>query len=262
LRISFYEGDPSTDTARVLKQVMTLQTDHQKKQVSVTNFIDGVTPGNFFAVVNDSSLPAPVNLASDSLYPEKDYSNNSGGFAYAPFSVFIFPRDTMVARGMQVPLHFQLSAGRAISYTWSPVESLSCSTCSDPVATVRFSQQYELDVQNEYGCIEKGYARINSITGGRVNIPNAFTPNGDGRNDIFYVMGSQDIKMISSFSVFDRWGMAVFSEKNVPANDPVFGWNGLHGGKPLTAESYVYVIVIEFNDGTKQVYRGSVVLIL
>ena len=262
LMVSFYEGNPFTDTAQLLRQVITLQTDNQKKQVTYSGFIDSVFPGNFFAVVNDSSLPAPLNLPSDSVFLEKDYSNNSGSFNYSPFSVFIYPSDTTVFRGSPVPLHFGISGDQAISYDWSPPESLSCLNCPDPIATANYSQQYELEVQNQYGCKEKGYGRINRVTGGRVSIPNAFTPNGDGRNDIFYVMGSQDIKIIRNFSIFNRWGMAVFQEKNVPANDPVFGWNGLQGGKPLTAESYVYIIVIEFKDGTEQIYKGSVVLIL
>ena len=262
LKVSFYEGDPSNDTAHLLKQVITLQTDNQQKQFSYTGFIDSVQPGNFYAVVNDSSLPAPLTLPSDSLFLEKDYSNNSGSYNYSPFSVFIYPPDTTVFRGSPVQLHFGLSGDQAISYDWSPPESLSCLNCPDPIATANYSQNYDLEVQNQYGCKEKGYGRVNRVTGGRVNIPNAFTPNGDGRNDIFYVMGSQDIKIIRNFSVFDRWGMAVFQEKNVPANDPVFGWNGLKNGKPLTAESYVYIIVIEFKDGSEQVYKGSVVLIL
>jgi len=262
LMVSFYEGDPHSDTAHLLKPVVALQTDNQKKQISYTGFIDGVVPGNFVAVVNDSSLPAPLTLPSDSLFLEKDYSNNSDSFNYAPFSVFISPSDTTVFRGSPVPLHFAISGDQAISYEWSPSGSLSCLNCPDPIATANYSQQYELEVQNQYGCREKGYGRVNRVTGGRVSIPNAFTPNGDGRNDVFYVMGSQDIKIIRSFSVFDRWGMAVFQEKNVPANDPVFGWNGFQNGKPLLAESYVYVIVIDFKDGSEQVYKGSVLLIL
>ena len=156
LTISFYEGNPSTDTAHLLKQVVTLQTDNQKKQVSFSGFIDGVMPGNFFAVVNDSSLPAPLTLPSDSLFLEKDYSNNSGSFNYAPFSVFIYPSDTTVFRGSPVPLHFGISGDQAISYEWSPPESLSCVNCPDPIATANYSQQYELEVQNQYGCREKG----------------------------------------------------------------------------------------------------------
>jgi len=262
LTISFYEGNPVTDTAHLLQQVVSLQTDNQKRQVSFQGFIDSIMPGNFYAVVNDSSLSAPLTLPSDSTFPEKDYSNNSGSFNYAPFSVSVYPSDTTVFRGSPLPLHFGISGDEIISYEWSPPETLSCVNCPDPIATANYSQQYEIEVQNQYGCREKGYGRLNRITGGRVNIPNAFTPNGDGRNDVFYVMGSQDIKVIRTFSVFDRWGMAVFQEKNVPANDPVYGWHGIQNGKPLTAGSYVYIIVIEFKDGSEQVYKGSVVLIL
>ena len=132
LTVSFYEGDPSTDTAHLLKEVITLQTDNQQKQFSYTGFIDGVIPGNFFAVVNDSSLPAPLTLPSDSLFLEKDYSNNFGSYNYAPFSVFIYPSDTTVFRGSPVQLHFGISGDQAISYDWSPSESLSCLNCPDP----------------------------------------------------------------------------------------------------------------------------------
>ena len=130
------------------------------------------------------------------------------------------------------------------------------------MATLRGSQHFEVEVQNQYACKAKAFAQINTISGGRVNIPNAFTPNGDGRNDVFYVMGNQDIKVIKSFLIFNRWGMTVFSKNNIPPNDPGFGWNGLENGRPSTAESYVYVIAIEFKDGTEQVYHGSVVLLL
>jgi gliding motility-associated-like protein len=262
LKISFYEGSPSTDTARLLQQVYTLKTNNRENHISFTDFFEGVTTGSFFAVVNDNSLPAPINLPADSLFPEKEYSNNTGSFFYLPFSVSVYPSDTTVSRGMQVPLHFEVSEGQPVSFNWNPSESLSCSNCSEPIATPAHSQQYVLEVQNEYACKAKAFAQINTITGGKVSIPNAFTPNGDGRNDVFYVMGSQDIKIIKSFSIFNRWGMAVFSENNVPANDPGFGWNGLNNGRPLTAESYVYVVIIEFKDGSQQVYRGSVVLIL
>jgi gliding motility-associated-like protein len=262
LKISFYEGSPTSDTARLLQQVYTLKTNNQENHISFTGFFEAVSTGSFFAVVNDSSLPAPINLPADSLFPEKDYSNNTGSFFYLPFTISVYPSDTTVSRGMQVPLHFEVSGGHPVSFNWTPAESLSCPNCSEPTATPGHSQQYELEVQNEYACKAKAYAQINTFTGGKVSIPNAFTPNGDGRNDVFYIMGSQEIKVIKSLSIFNRWGMAVFSENNVPANDPGFGWNGLNNGRPLTAESYVYIVVIEFKDGSQQVYRGSVVLIL
>jgi hypothetical protein len=109
-----------------------------------------------------------MTLPSDSLFLEKDYSNNSGSLIICPFSVFIYPSDTTVFRGSPVPLHFGISGDQAISYDWSPPESLSCLHCPDPIATANYSQQYELEVQNQYGCREKGYARINRVTGGAV----------------------------------------------------------------------------------------------
>jgi gliding motility-associated-like protein len=261
LKISFYEGNPSTDTARLILPVYTLKTDNQEKKISVTNFFEGIKPGDIYAIVNDSGEPAPVQLQGDNLFPEKDYTNNSSHFLFLPFTVSVYPSDTTVSRGKEVPLHVEVSGGQPVNFNWNPAESVSCAYCPEPVVTPSHSQLYELEILNKYACKASAYTQINTITGGRVNIPNAFTPNGDGRNDIFYIMGSQDIKMVRSFSIFSRWGQAVFSETNIPPNDPKFGWNGLNNGRPFTSESYIYVAVIEFTDGSQQVYKGSVVLI-
>lgn len=262
LKISFYEGNPATDTARLLQPVYTLKTNNQVDHIHFTDFLEGIEPGSFYAVLNDSTRPTPASLLADSLFPEKDYTNNTDSFFYTPFTVSVYPSDTTVTRGTHIPLRFEASGGQPVSFNWYPAELLSCSNCTDPVVTPGASQRFELDVQNQYACKAKSYAQINTVSGGKVSIPNAFTPNGDGRNDVFYVMGSQEVKVIKSFSVFNRWGAAVFSENNAPPNDAGFGWSGLINGRPMSAESYVYVIVIEFKDGSEQVYRGSVVLIL
>ena len=116
-------------------------------------------------------------------------------------------------------------------------------------------------MKNEYTCIAKDTAMIRTFTDGRVNIPNAFTPNSDGKNDVFYILGSQDIALVSDFAIYDRYGQKVFSCKDVPANNPVFGWNGKVNGKPGANATYVYAITILFTDNTRQFFKGTITLI-
>jgi gliding motility-associated-like protein len=262
LKVSLYAGNPASDTAHLMKTTYTLKTNNLDNCISFNDFFEGPVSETYYAVVNDSALAAPVYLPGDSTFLEKDYTNNGAVYQFTPFTVNVSPADTTVVRGSAMTFHVEAAGGSPSFFNWVPSEYLSCSDCADPTATARASQHFEVDVQNQYACKAKGYAQINTISGGRVSIPNAFSPNGDGRNDVFYIMGNQEIKVIKSFSIFNRWGMTVFSKNNIPPNDPGFGWNGLDNGRPSTAESYVYVVVIEFKDGTQQVYRGSIVLIL
>jgi gliding motility-associated-like protein len=91
-------------------------------------------------------------------------------------------------------------------------------------------------------------------------IPNTFSPNGDGQNDVFYVRGTS-IERIQSIRIFNRWGQAIFERKNFAANDITAGWNGTINGKPADQDVYVYVIEIICENATIIPYRGNVALV-
>jgi gliding motility-associated-like protein len=87
-------------------------------------------------------------------------------------------------------------------------------------------------------------------------IPNSFSPNGDGKNDVFLPKGDyvKDYKMY----IFDRWGMMLFY-----SDDLNKGWNGtVNGGSRICQEdTYVYLIEVTDNLGKKHSYMGRVTLI-
>ena len=93
-----------------------------------------------------------------------------------------------------------------------------------------------------------------------VAMPNAFSPNGDGRNDYFYVMGGLDIKRVKNLSVFNRYGQKIFESNNSPANDRKFGWNGRQNGQKVDFGTYVYFAAVEYLDGTTQIFKGTVIV--
>jgi gliding motility-associated-like protein len=109
------------------------------------------------------------------------------------------------------------------------------------------------------GCVAIGHVTLKVFT--KISVPNAFTPNGDGRNDIFYALGGLEGSVIKDFAVYDRWGEMIFKVKDVMPGDPASGWDGNFMGVPSPVGAYVYIITVQLADNTSQVFKGTVVLI-
>jgi gliding motility-associated-like protein len=205
------------------------------------------------------SVRAQVN-GTDSI-PETDFTNNAAAFAVTPFTLVVVPSDTSVPRQTALPLTALVSGGSVGAVAWTPAGDLSCAGCLEPVLVPPFTQQYRVIVRNQYYCVDTAYALIKTYTGGDVNIPSAFTPNGDGRNDIFYIMGGKDVQIVQHLVVFNRYGKSVFESSNALPNDPVLGWDGTVRGQPAEPGAYVYMAQIGFSGGRQELYKGTLVLI-
>lgn len=90
--------------------------------------------------------------------------------------------------------------------------------------------------------------------GNEVYIPNAFTPNNDGKNDIFLIYGTSIAS--AKMYVYTQWGNLIFQSDSV-AN----GWDGTYKGVNQTTGVYVYMVDVTFNDGTKSIKKGTITLI-
>lgn len=86
-------------------------------------------------------------------------------------------------------------------------------------------------------------------------VPNAFSPNGDGHNDIFKIANFTSEKLID-FKIFNRWGTILYR-----SSDPKEGWDGNYKGQPQGVGVYGYVIRIGYADGNVDTYKGTVTLI-
>lgn len=105
------------------------------------------------------------------------------------------------------------------------------------------------------GCADTADITIAVVLADDIYIPDAFTPNADGRNDYFRAMGGGRFKTWH-LQVFNRWGELVFSSRDRSA-----GWNGTSNGKPQATGAYVYLLQAETTSGKKIVKKGTVVLI-
>lgn len=94
-----------------------------------------------------------------------------------------------------------------------------------------------------------------------VYIPNAFSPNNDGNNDTFeFFTKSNFFEKVLLYQIFDRWGELIYSQENILYSDITF-WDGTFNNKVLNTGVYVYLIILELNDGTKKTYKGDIILI-
>ena len=147
------------------------------------------------------------------------------------------------------------------SYLWSPGETLSCTDCAAPVASMSVMTTYYVDVLSEHGCRASDSVRvILYCDNSQVFIPNAFTPNGDGQNDIFYPRG-MGIKTIKSFRVYNRWGNLLFERESINLNDAANGWDGSHKGEEPRPDVYVYLIEAVCYTGEDVHIKGDVTIV-
>jgi gliding motility-associated-like protein len=111
-------------------------------------------------------------------------------------------------------------------------------------------------VYNEAGCVDSAALRIKIFqTPPSVFVPNAFTPNSDGKNDRLRPIAA-GIADIEAFQVFNRWGQMVFS---TTVNE--YGWDGTMAGKPQSNGTYVWLVKAIDHTGAPYVQRGTVLLI-
>jgi gliding motility-associated-like protein len=152
--------------------------------------------------------------------------------------------------------------GPIVNYLWTPITRLDCTNCLAPVANPQFSTRYQVNITDRHGCRNSGEIMVNVVcTGQNFFVPNTFSPNGDGSNDRFYPRGT-GLFSIRTFRIFSRWGEVVFEKREMPVNNPAFGWDGKYKGKNPQADVYVYQLEIVCANGEIIKYSGNIALIL
>ena len=170
-----------------------------------------------------------------------------------PTPIIKMETDTTIPRGHSIQLDPAVT-GAISSYEWTPVNGLSDPTIPDPIASPISSITYELQVTDQDGCDASGKIAITVFD--PVILPNAFSPNGDGHDDVFRIPPSISIELFN-FSIFNRWGQRVFSTAN-----PGEGWDGTIHGILQPADTYVWEIEYENPIARKRmVAKGTVILI-
>ena len=157
-----------------------------------------------------------------------------------------------------------------VDFVWDPSSWLSDPAIADPVSRPIQPVIYTVVATDNNGCTKIDTVRIAlSIDyDASLFIPNAFTPNNDGVNDIFYSRSNvPEALRIAYFRIFDKYNETVFDlaelegHENATPEDRLFGWDGLFRGVKAEAGSYRFTISVVFPDGVNRNFAGTVQLI-
>lgn len=139
--------------------------------------------------------------------------------------------------------------------TWNPANNLTDAVSFNPVFQGNADQEFLITITSPAGCITKDTQLVQAIRAVEIWIPNAFTPNNDGRNDLLRPI-LRGIRKFNYFKIYDRLGNLVFL-----SNKSEKGWDGSLKGEPIGSQVLVWVLSCEGGDGVSYFRKGSVILI-
>jgi gliding motility-associated-like protein len=172
-----------------------------------------------------------------------------------PIKINISPLDTAVYAGAQYQL---VATSAGTDYLWSPAAGLSNSRIPDPVVTAPVTGTeiiYRVIATTAAGCRGEGTATVRVYSGPDIYMATAFTPNNDGKNDLF-IPFPVGIKQLSYFRVFNRWGQLLYSTNTLHK-----GWDGKFGGAEQASGVYVWMVQGVTLSGAVIKKTGTVTLI-
>ena len=181
-------------------------------------------------------------------------------------TIIVYPLPTVSAGADQTLVagstaQLQATGSNIYTYSWSPAATLSCETCSNPVASMSLTTTYTIDVSTYHDCLASDSVTIHLYCStSQLFIPNTFTPNGDGENDVFYPRGT-GVDLIKSFRIYNRWGELLFEKDNIQINDASSAWDGTYGGMAPRPDVYVYVIDAICETGEPLFLKGTITIV-
>jgi gliding motility-associated-like protein len=249
--------------------VVTLQDPRCHGESNGFISVSSVTGGNppYLYSFNDQPFVASPNFSGlgAGVYPL--IVEDANGCRWQTSLTLTDPPAIAVNAGPNVTIYYgdstQLQAAitpATGNYTisWTPSDSLSCIQCIQPITSPDSTLTYQVLVTDENGCTAADQVTVFVKFKPDVYIPNAFSPNGDNINDIFMIYAGDRIDKILELEIYSRWGESVFYVANFLPNDPQYGWNGTHRGKPAVLDVYAYFAIVLYKDGKQKLFKGDV----
>lgn len=213
-----------------------------KGSTSVTHEANNLATGDYKAIVTDQ------NGCSDSITISVGMSGS--------FYIEASSDNSTINLDENTGLHVNIDPNVEVdAIQWTPSDNLSCSDCQDPIATPEKSTLYIVTVTDTLGCISKDSVMIKVILPCyEVFVPNSFSPNNDGLNDLQCVLGNCIISF--DFIIFNRWGEQVFQSVY---QDKC--WDGTYRGQPVQSGIYIYKLSATTKEGERIEKTGNITVI-
>lgn len=229
-----------------------------------TAFPSGSTPPYSYVWSNNATTNPTTNLCPGTYTVTVTDSHNCTRIAFItvhdsttfPPNIQCWSDDTVIYSSQSTGIHTTVIPG--YTYSWTPTTGLSSPSSPNSTASPITTTTYHVAIEDQYGCIYYDSVKISVIDvlcdASQIFVPNAFTPNGDNKNDIVYVR-SNVMKSIY-FVIYDRWGEKVFETQDLSQ-----GWDGTYKGKPCDPGVFDYYMRAVCIDDKEFIKKGNITLI-
>lgn len=277
LTVTDYIGCVSIETKQIVVASLRVEIGPQDTSVCLVDsmllysqsfyppyFSDGIT----YSWSPDANIGSPD--AEETYY----YNEVPGDYTYVltatgypmecvakdTLTIHIQPRPVLVNVTPNTVIRYgediQLNAEGVLYYIWTPPATLDNPNIGTPIGSPREPVIYSVYGMNEHGgCRDTAQVEIGIDYTMSEFVPSVFSPNGDGKNDLFRVVNLNYQKLVE-FRVFNRWGKEVYNHA-----DGSKGWDGTYNNTPQDPGVYTYIIRVNVPDGSARVYKGNVTLV-
>lgn len=271
-------GCSSTEEVNVFENSTHIQSEIDIMQaqcfgdVPEINLINsGGTLPYSFVIFNQDGVEVPADNLQAGLYNIEvvDYLGCDTSYTFTIDEVLPFTIDAgqsiTLSKGTEANLlaTTDLIESDILQIDWMPDAFLSCDNCLNPIVSgLEEDTWFTVDIIDNNGCIETDSILVRVVSDYSIYVPNTFSPDEDGRNDVFEIFGnsaSSEI-FISEFRIYDRWGNKVHEEFDFNINNGG-RWQGTHNDKPAIQGVYAYYFKALFPEGNEEVFSGTITLL-
>ncbi|MCC6841046.1 MAG: gliding motility-associated C-terminal domain-containing protein [Flavobacteriales bacterium] len=238
---------------------------------TATLFLSGIDPGSSIlwspaGLIISGQGTAQIQVAPPSATYYAAFVEGPGGCTWADSALVNvgLMNGSSVTASVDQPVvlagtvvHLSATPPTGVTYAWQPAGAVSNAAIAAPTATVNETTTFIVTVSDGIcSAMDSVTVHVHELVCAEPDIfvPDAFTPNGDGNNDLLFVRGRNVASM--ELKVFDRWGEVVFATE-----DQAEGWDGSYKGKPVDPAVYVYWLTVRCTDGQDYFHKGNVTVI-
>lgn len=206
---------------------------------SPNNVFSGVAPGTYNVTVNNGSCTSTATVATVNAVPS--------------LVLALSATPNPVNAGSSVNL--VVTGNTAFTVTgWQPAAMFSNQTATSQTVVVSTPTTFVVSGMTADSCVDTAQVTVTVKSNDEVWVPNTFTPNSNGRNDVLYVYGNSIDRL--EFTIWNQWGEKIFT-----TTDKTKGWDGTGKGKPQPMGVYVYVAKAVLFSGKEVMLKGAINLI-
>ena len=168
--------------------------------------------------------------------------------------------DIIVGDDVTLSATLDVDSAMLSGISWFP--TLPCDSClTNMFSGLLETQDFVIQVSDEFGCIATDEIRVYVAERAQYYIPNIFSPNDDGVNDVLEITAHSGVSRVVNFLIYDRWGNLVFGARDYSPGTPEGAWDGTASGEPLNPAVFTYFVEVELITGRRENRAGDVTLL-